>query len=254
MHHFFVKDTDIIEDKAYIIGDDRFHAVNVLRLKPGEEILISDEEGHDHRCVVEGYDEEKLSLHIVESLKENHELSSELWLFQGLPKADKMELIIQKATELGVSHVVPMLTKNIVSRPDERKLSGKLKRWQAIAEAAAKQSKRSRIPIIHEPIKFTDAVSLASELDMCVMAYEDERGMEGLSETIVGCIPQRSIGVMIGPEGGFDPLEQRLAAMKDIAPVSLGKRILRTETAAITLLSIIMIRLEIAEAAFRSGE
>ena len=248
MYHFFVNTSDIADGRIRISGEDRFHAVNVLRLRKGEELLISDDEGRDYHCLIDSFDDEALYLSIKEELSGNHELPSEVWLFQGLPKAEKMELIIQKATELGVSHIVPMVTKNTVSRPDEKKMASKLKRWQAIALAAAKQSKRSMVPVIHEPLRFTEACEQCADMDVAVMAYEDERGMENLCEAIVNFVPERSIAVMIGPEGGFDPLELRLAKMKDILIVSLGDRILRTETAAIAPLSMVMIRLQISKA------
>ena len=247
MYHFFIKKTDIADGRLNITGADRHHAVDVLRLARDEELMVSDEEGRDYRCRVIASDQERLELSILEELTENHELPADIWLFQGLPKSDKLELIIQKATELGVSHVVPMITKNTVAKPDEKKLPQKLKRWRAIAESAANQSKRSKLPIIEEPMRFTDAVKLAERLDLSVIPDEREEAMDGLCEAIIGFMPGRSIGVFIGPEGGFDRLELEFAEKRSVLPVSLGKRILRTETAAIAMLSLVMIRIEIAE-------
>ena len=251
MHHFFTDKGSISEEIIRIQGEDRHHAVDVLRVRPGEEILVSDEEGQDYRCEVMEASGEELCLRILERLSDNHELESEVWLFQGLPKSDKMELIIQKATELGAAHIVPVITKNTIIKLDEKKSGQKIRRWQSIAEASAKQSKRSVIPVVHEPMRFPDAVKLAGDFEISVIPYEHEEGIESLCEAIVSFVPGRRIGAFIGPEGGFDRLEVSFAKKQGILPVSLGKRILRTETAAIAILSMIMIRLEIAQNAFK---
>ena len=280
MHHFFVKNDQIRNDKIYIIGEDYNHAANVLRLRTGEEVLISDEDGQDYLCEVEyaadaaGKENRRgkeagepaetmpvlsvletvdpvfsglphLRLSVRERQAENHELPARVWLFQGLPKSDKMEWIIQKATELGVSDIVPVDMKNCVVRLDEKKAAAKEKRWQAIAESAAKQSKRSRIPVVHPVMKFTDAMRISEQFDVRILPYEAENGIVSMCEAIVSFLPGRDIAVMIGPEGGFDRMEAKLAESRGWVSVSLGKRILRTETAAIAALSMIMIRLEI---------
>lgn len=249
MHHFFV-DKDNVNGTSIIIDDkdDLNHALKVLRLKDGERIIVSDSEGTDYICVVDGRDEEQeiLKLSVEEIKEDNHELPSKVVLFQCLPKSEKMELIIQKAVELGVSDVVPVASKNCVVKLDDKKAASKTKRWQLIAENAAKQSKRSIVPTVHEPVSFKDAVSMCEECTVSIIPYENEDGLTGTCEAIVNFIPGNSIGVMVGPEGGFDPLEAAMAKRHGIRPISLGKRILRTETAAIAILSLIMIRLEIA--------
>ena len=169
------------------------------------------------------------------------------YIFQGLPKSDKMELIIQKATELGVSDIIPVNMKNCVAKLDLKKEESKLRRWRAVAESAAKQSKRSIVPNIGRVMNFTEAVKLAESFDVKILPYESEDGMAGMVEAIVSFLPERDIAVFIGPEGGFDPMEVKFAENHGVLPVSLGRRILRTETAAIAVLSMIMIRLEIAE-------
>lgn len=248
MHHFFV-DKDNINGTSIIIDDkdDYNHAVRVLRLKPGENIIVSDTDGTDYICEVCGIEDELLRLAITETAEDNHELPSRVTLFQCLPKAEKFEFIIQKAVELGVSDIVPVISKNCVVRLDDKKAAAKLKRWQLIAENAAKQSKRSIIPKVHEPMNFRQAVELCEQSDISIIPYEHEQGIVGTCEAIVSFLPGSSIGVMIGPEGGFDPLEVAMANRHGIRSISLGKRILRTETAAIAALSLIMIRLEIAE-------
>ena len=250
MHHFFVKKEQIRDGQIEITGSDYNHAVNVLRLKPGERLLISDETGVDYLCeVAEILAEEecpRLYVRIGSISEENHELPARVWLFQGLPKSDKMEWIIQKATELGVSDIVPVQTKNCVVKLDGKKAEAKCARWQAIAESAAKQSKRSRIPMVHPITRFTEAVQQSEHFAVRLIPYENEKGILSMCEAIVSFLPGRDIAVFIGPEGGFDPMEVKLAEHRGIRPVSLGKRILRTETAAIAMLSMIMIRLEIA--------
>ena len=261
MHHFFVKNDQIRDDKIYIIGEDYNHAANALRLRAGEQVLISDEDGQDYLCEVECASDLAISeleaeaafsglphlwLSVRERREENHELPARVWLFQGLPKSDKMEWIIQKATELGVSDIVPVDMKNCVTRLDEKKAAAKEKRWQAIAESAAKQSKRSRIPVVHPVMKFTDAMRMSEQFDVKILPYEAENGIVSMCESIVNFLPGRDIAVMIGPEGGFDRMEVKLAESRGWTLVSLGKRILRTETAAVAALSMVMIRLEIA--------
>ena len=253
MHHFFAELEDFREDSILLTGENYNHAVNVLRLKEGERILVSGPDGTDHLCSVaeisrgSGEGEEPwLRALIGETCGENHELPAEVVLFQCLPKSDKMELIIQKAVELGVTAVVPVISRNCVVKLDDKKAEGKLRRWQAIAESAAKQSKRSIVPQILAPVSIRDAVEMLEEYDVRMIPYENENGLTSLCEAIISFVPGRRIAVMIGPEGGFDPMEVSMAKRHGVVPVSLGKRILRTETAAVAVLSLIMIRLEIA--------
>lgn len=255
MYHFFADKNNISDTEIFITGEDFNHAVNVLRLKAGERVMISDPSGRDYMCSVgdvlrasgpEGAGEDCLKLLIEEICEENHELPAEIVLFQCLPKSDKMELIIQKAVELGVTRIVPVASKNCIVKLDDKKAASRVKRWQAIAESAAKQSKRSIIPEVSELLSFKQAIDSCEDFDVKLIPYEDEHGLTATCEAIVSLLPGRRIAVFIGPEGGFDPLEVSMAKRHDIVPVSLGKRILRTETAAIAVLSLIMIRLEIA--------
>ena len=250
MYHFFSENGNIGTDCIKITGDDYNHAVHVLRLRSGEKVMVSDEAGRDYYCCVAGNQPEPdraLHLLIERVSSQNHELPARVTLYQCLPKSDKMELIIQKATELGVTDIVPVESRNCVVRLEPGKASSKVKRWQAIAEAAAKQSKRSVIPSVHEPVSFVNAVKEAEECgSFSIIPYENEEGMAGMCQAIINFAPGSDIAVFIGPEGGFDELEVRFALSHGVGPVSLGKRILRTETAAIAVLSLIMIRLEIA--------
>ncbi len=254
MHHFFVQKENITGTEILIDDSRDFnHAVRVLRLQEGEKILVSDPEGKDYLCTVDRVLQEAenngtsaLRVLIEAEPEQNHELPAKVILFQCMPKSDKMELIIQKAVELGVSEIVPVASKNCVLKLDEKKADSKIRRWQAIAESAAKQSKRSIVPAVREPISFREAVEACEGCDLGLIPYEEEKGLTGTCEAIVNFLPGRSIGVIIGPEGGFDPLEAAMAKRHGILPVSLGRRILRAETAAIAILSLIMIRLEIA--------
>ena len=244
MQHFFVSPEQVREEKIYVEGSDVNHMKNVLRMKTGEELTIGDGDGWLYLCVVESYEEDMAVLKILEKKKDESELPSKIYLFQGLPKADKMELIIQKTVELGVYTVIPVAMKNCVVKLDEKKAQSKCKRWQAIAESAAKQSKRTVIPQIQMPLSWKQALEEAKELDVVLVPYENERGMEATRE-IFRSIPEgASIGVMIGPEGGFSP-EEIAQLDKDMHRISLGRRILRTETAGMATLSMLIYELDI---------
>ena len=183
-------------------------------------------------------------LHIMWVEEANRELPSKIYLFQGLPKGDKMELIIQKAVELGVYEIIPVATKRAVVKLDAKKAEAKQKRWQSIAESAAKQSRRNIIPHIHEVVKFGQAVDYAKNLDITLIPYELAEDMEKTKQIFETIQPGQSIGIFIGPEGGFDESEIALAQENGISPITLGKRILRTETAGMAVLSVLMFQLE----------
>ena len=246
MQRFFVEPHQIDEEahQIHITGTDVNHIANVLRMKQGEELWISDGGKCEYRCTIEAFEPDEVLLHIIYSQEPDYELPSRIYLFQGLPKADKMELIIQKTVELGVYTVIPVAMKNCVVKLDEKKAQSKCKRWQAIAESAAKQSKRTVIPQIQMPLSWKQALEEAKELDVVLVPYENERGMEATRE-IFRSIPEgASIGVMIGPEGGFSP-EEIAQLDKDMHRISLGRRILRTETAGMATLSMLIYELDI---------
>jgi len=244
MYHFYVEPEAVSADTVRISGGDVNHIKNVLRMHPGEQIVILDGSGMEYRCEIEAIAEEVLA-RILEAKKTEAELSVRLLLFQGLPKKDKMELIIQKAVELGVSEIIPVLTKRtVVKLEDKKKEQKKLERWQAIAEAAAKQSGRGVIPKVCEAVKFSEAVKMAEELDESLIPYELAEGMDEARERISSLHGKNTIGIFIGPEGGFAEEEIAVAAKAGIHPITLGKRILRTETAGLCILSVIMFELE----------
>ncbi len=244
MYRFFVEKEQIGDKTIRIIGTDVNHIKNVLRMKPGEEILISDGEKKEYHCEITALDSDYVEAGIMFVKEEGLELPSRVYLFQGLPKNDKMELIIQKAVELGVYAVVPMATKRAVVKLDDKKESKKLARWQSIAESAAKQAKRLIIPEVMPVMSFKEAVAFAKTLDIRLMPYELAENMAYTREVLAKIGPGQSIGIFIGPEGGFAEEEVELALNSQMETITLGKRILRTETAGMTVLSILMYLLE----------
>ena len=246
MYHFFVDPSAIGEGKVKITGADLNHMKNVLRMKTGEAVLISDGTGKYYNCQIESYAEGEGILEILSENEDSKELPSRIWLFQGLPKSDKMEVIIQKAVELGAAGVIPVATRNAVVKLDAKKAEAKVRRWQAIAESAAKQSKRSYIPQVGMVMSLKEAFSYIEEqkFDLSMIPYELEKGMDGIKQVLGRLAPGQQIAVFIGPEGGFDEEEIKLALKMGVKPVSLGKRILRTETAGPAILALLMMKLE----------
>lgn len=244
MSHFFIHSSQAAENVLIIVGEDVNHMKNVLRMRVGEHFSAADENGILYECTVEALEKQQVTAQILEKKEGETELSSKIYLFQGLPKSDKMELIIQKAVELGAFEIIPVATKRAIVKLDAKKEAAKLKRWQSIAEGAAKQSGRIRIPQILEVKTFQEALEMAKELDINVIPYECARGMEGTREIFQSIQRGMSVGIFIGPEGGFEESEVEKAEAFGIHPVTLGKRILRTETAGLTTLSILMYLLE----------
>lgn len=247
MYQFFVDAAQIHEQEKRVIiqGSDVNHIKNVLRMKIGEEIAVSNGvDGREYRCGILEYGEDMVVCELRFIKEEGVELPARIYLFQGLPKADKMELIIQKAVELGVYQVIPVAAKRSVVKLDDKKAASKIQRWQGIAEAAAKQSKRSIIPQVAPVMSFKEAVKKAAEMKVRLIPYELATGMEKTREIMEQLEPGQEIAVFIGPEGGFEEGEIQLALEYGIQPITLGKRILRTETAGLTILSWMMYWLE----------
>lgn len=243
MHHFFVKPEETAGEILYLTGENYKHACSVLRVRSGEQLLISDGSGRDYLCEVMEEETDRLMLRRISS-QESNELSAEVWLYQGLPKSDKLELIIQKAVELGAAGIVPVETRNTVVRLDAKKAASKTVRWQAIAEAAAKQSKRSVIPQVREPIGFSAALREMEGFQLRLIPYEHAEEIQVTMDMLSRMQPGGRVAVWIGPEGGFAPEEIEEAMKAGLVPVTLGRRILRTETAAICALSMVMLTLE----------
>lgn len=244
MHHFFVTPQQISGDKIRIEGGDVNHMKNVLRMKLHEKAEISDGESRTYLCEVEAYEEDVAILHILEEMEADTEPASKLYLFQGLPKSDKMELIVQKAVELGVYQVIPVAMKRSVVRLDDKKAAKKAERWNSIAESAAKQAGRSRIPEVTMPLSYNEALKMAEELDVTLLPYELAGGMEVTREVIRQIKSGQSVGIFIGPEGGFEPEEVDAAVSMGAKVITLGRRILRTETAGLATLAVLMFELE----------
>ena len=247
MYQFFVEpeQIDVAAKSVIIRGTDVNHIKNVLRMRPGEEVAVSNGiDGKEYRCGILALEEDCVRLELRFIKEDGVELPAKIYLFQGLPKADKMELIIQKAVELGAFQVIPVSMKRCVVKLDEKKADAKIKRWQGIAEAAAKQSKRGVIPTVAPVMSYVQAVKTASEMDLKLVPYELAEGMPQTKQLIESARPGQQIAIFIGPEGGFDPEEIRLAKEAGIQPITLGKRILRTETAGFTTIAWLMYQLE----------
>lgn len=245
MYRFFVEPSQIQDKRIIITGSDFNHIKNVLRMKAGEEIAVSNGADHrEYRCGIEEYTDNEVICTLRFIKEDGVELPSKIYLFQGLPKADKMELVIQKAIELGAYEVIPVVAKRCVVKLDEKKAASKINRWQGIAEAAAKQSKRSVIPAVHSVMSMQEAIGYAQNMDIKMIPYELAQDMMHTKQTIESVRPGKSIAVFIGPEGGFEESEINAAIKAGIEPITLGRRILRTETAGLTVLSWLMYQLE----------
>ncbi len=246
MHQFFKKSSEMNETPLAITGDDYNHIKNVLRLRCGEEILVSDGAGKEYICRIEDYLEEKgmALLKITDVFASAQELPTRITLFQGYPKGDKMDTIVQKAVELGVFEIVPVIMNRSVVKLDEKKAQKKVERLNGIALSAAKQSKRGIVPQVKPVMKMREAVAYAAEKDYIILPYENAEGIEHARCVLKEVKGKKEIGVFIGPEGGFEPFEVEM--IKEIGgnSITLGKRILRTETAGIAMMSILMFLLE----------
>lgn len=251
MYHFFVEPSQISDRSVIITGEDVNHIRNVIRLKPGDELSISNGiDGRDYRCGIEKITDTEVVCTLRFIKEDGVELPSKVYLFQGLPKGDKMELIIQKMVELGVYEIIPVSMKRCVVKLDDKKAKAKIARWQGIAQAAAKQSKRGIVPIVREVMSYQEALECAATMDMKLVPYEMEElldgaaGMAGTRQIINQLQPGQSIAVFIGPEGGFEQGEIQAAIDCGMKPITLGRRILRTETAGMTVMAWIMYQLE----------
>ena len=243
MYHFFVSEEQINGENAYIEGSDVNHIANVLRMKPGEELLISVRGDWDYLCKIVDIETDRVNLKVLESM-EQRELPVHITLIQGIPQSDKLEMIIQKAVELGVSEIIPVKTKRVVVKIDEKKVDTKVNRWNAIAESAAKQSKRSIIPKVYEPMSIDNALEIVKDFGVKLIPYENADGIDKTRRILDNMDKTKNIAVFIGPEGGFEESEVERIKNSGFEVITLGKRILRTETAGLALLSNIMIRLE----------
>lgn len=244
MYRFFIDGGIHSEEDIRITGSDYNHIKNVLRMKPGEKVLISDGNDREYLCAIKGMTGEEICLGIEDIIGTSRELPVKITLFQGIPKGDKMEQIIQKAVELGVYEIVPVAMKRSVVKLDYKKAAKKAERWNSIALSAAKQSKRGIIPKVQEVLPYDEAIKKASAMKGFLLPYENAEGIEESRRLIASMKGKQSIAVFIGPEGGFDETEVQKAIEGGAKTLTLGRRILRTETAGMTMLSILMFLLE----------
>jgi 16S rRNA (uracil1498-N3)-methyltransferase len=236
MYNFFVE-RDKFYNHTVDIKDENFnHIKNVLRMKIDDELIVSCKEtGNSFLCKISEIGDNKIVCKIIEE-RESTEPKVEVTLFQGIPKSDKMELIIQKTVEVGINKIYPVEMKFCIGKIKDNK---KITRWQTISEAAAKQSKRNIIPTIENPISFKEMAEVLKEYDLALVAYENEE-KTNIKEVLQQNPDAKKIAIIIGPEGGISKEEVESLVSNGTKEVSLGKRILRTETASISMLSMIM--------------
>lgn len=247
MLHLFADPSDVQDELLTITGPEVNHIRNVMRLKPGEEISVRiGGDGKEYRYGIESYTEDSVLCRLRFVKDKEVELPVKVLLFQGLPKADKMDLIVQKAVELGAAEIIPVSMERCVVKLDAGKAAKKTARWQTIAESAASQSRRSIIPRILAPMSMKEAVEYAKEqTEVRVIPYELQEDDGSVKQYLESLKEGQSVSIFIGPEGGFAPGEVELAKEAGIRPISLGRRILRTETAGLAILSWLIYILEI---------
>ncbi|PHV71517.1 16S rRNA methyltransferase [Sporanaerobium hydrogeniformans] len=240
MAKFFVEPCQIKEDTIHIIGPDVNHIKNVLRLDIQKEILINDRQGIDYKCIINKIEDTIIYTKIVDKQSSDTEPLVKTVLFQSLVKGEKMEFVIQKGVEIGVTTIIPIMTERcVVKIESDKKLQAKLDRWNKIAESAAKQSKRGIVPQVERPLSLKEAIDyVKTHLEGACIPFENEDKYS--LKAYLKTTPLASVGVFIGPEGGFTDEEIRQATSKGIVPVTLGKRILRSETAGLVVLANIM--------------
>lgn len=246
MYHFFIRPERVENGEITISGSDVNHIKNVLRMKTGEELVLSDGMGQSYKCSIKDITDGTIICGILEESGALSEPSVQFYLFQGLAKGDKLEHVIQKSVELGVHAFIPVEMERSVVRYDGKKQKAKQERWQKIAESAAKQSHRGIIPEVKGVMRFADALAFAQEegLDLLLVPYENNKDMKTTKQILQMIRPGMRVGIFIGPEGGFAPEEIEAADAAGGKQISLGSRILRTETAPLMLLSVLTFALE----------
>ena len=247
MYQFFIPPGNICGNDIYIEGQDYNHIKNVLRMRIGEEVsVVTEGEDREYRCGIADYEDGRVHLELRFVTENNVELPCRIYLFQGLPKSDKMELIIQKAVELGVYEIIPVQMSRSVVKYDKKKETAKITRFNGISEAAAKQSKRRIIPEVKPVMSFREAVEYSNDLAVKLLPYElaDMDSMDRTRRLLGNISAGQDIAVFIGPEGGFDETEISIALEAGYETITLGRRILRTETAGMTVLAWLVYLLE----------
>ncbi|NLP27364.1 MAG: 16S rRNA (uracil(1498)-N(3))-methyltransferase [Clostridia bacterium] len=242
MHKFFVTPNNIIGQKAVIQGDDVKHIYKVLRLEVGDKIIINDSQGQEYLASISDINKISVTVNLLESIDQNAESSIQIDLYQGLPKSSKMDYIVQKATEIGVNTIIPIITERVIVKSDLGEFK-KTERWKRIALEACKQCKRTIIPEIKEPVVFADLFEKIKDYDLVVVPYENKEGygVKKMCSSLKNEV--KTIAVIIGPEGGFE--EEEIKALEDIGAhiITLGPRILRTETAGVVTAAVLQYEL-----------
>ena len=243
MHKFFTEAQNINNDFAKILGDDVKHIYKVLRLIEGEKVVINDCNGTEYLGAINEVTKTEVNVKILKKLDSNNESPVQIFLYQGLPKAQKMDLIVQKGTELGITKFIPVITERV-----DVKLKGefkKLDRLNRIALEAAKQSKRSVIPKVFDLVEFSDVINQVKSVDLFIVPYENAEnfGVKSLAKKLCNLEKIKTIGIMVGPEGGFEDIEIDKLKEAGAYIVTLGSRILRTETAGFVATSLVQYEL-----------
>ena len=249
MHRFFVSAENIDPENGYIAvtGEDVNHIRNVLRMKSGEQILLCTGEAGDeteYLCAVEEVRPDRVVTRILDFGRSARELAADLYLFQAIPKGDRFETVIEKSVELGVHAVIPVMTARVIVRLDEKRAEKKTARWNSIALSAAKQSKRSFLPEVSLPVSFDDALQQAKGLDRILVPYENAEGMAYTRQVLSEVKAGEKVGIFIGPEGGFEEEEIDRLKSAGAQAVTLGHRILRSDTAGPAVLAMLSLYLE----------
>ncbi len=238
MYHFFIQPEQVAAQEVTILGSDVNHIKNVLRMKTGEKICVNDG-SHEYLCSIAQLETESVTATIEQVSDKTSELPAKIVLFQGLPKADKMETIIQKCVELGVYEIVPVQMKRCVVKLDSKKEEAKRKRWQAISESAAKQAGRGLIPEVHPLMTYKEALAYAAGMEHVLVPFEHAKNMEATRTALSAVKPGEQAAIFIGPEGGFENDEVAQAENQGAQAITLGRRILRTETAGMAVLAML---------------
>lgn len=249
MYRFFTEPSNIDAQEGMIrvVGDDVNHIRNVLRMKKGEQILLcTGQEGDpvEYLCEIDEIMPEEVTARILDLQKNARELPADLYLFQAIPKGDRFETVIQKCVELGVHEIIPVITARTIVRLDEKRAAKKTDRWNSISLAAAKQSKRSFVPAVRMPEGWAGALKTAEGLDKILVPYENAEGIAHTRRVIEEVRPGERVGIFIGPEGGFEEKEIEQLEALGAESITLGHRILRTDTASMAILAMLMLHLE----------
>ncbi len=244
MHRFFVSPGDINkeEGKAIISGDTALHISRVLRLQKGDSIILADGSGNAYLSIILYIEKYKILAELKEPVREKSEPATRVILAQGLAKGEKMDHIVQKCTELGIAEIIPLVCERTVVRLSSQKVPGKIKRWQKISLAAAEQSQRDRVPTIKELSTIEEVLSGKNDQTLCLFLWEQEK-KQGLKE-ILSNNPAHEVLLLVGPEGGFSEAEADFALSYGAFPVTLGPRVLRTETASPAALTMVLYELD----------